>query len=285
LTELDNNYSDKGEPLKKIAIAALVILAASWLAYSYFYRPKIQEVKSYKMAIRNIELELKPILGEDIILQKGDDQIKIKALEDELAKLSEKIPTEKEVPYLIGNFVSEVGKELNIDYNLIEPQSIVDEGNYRRVPLKVEFTADLSSFYSYLSQLKNLPATVRVDSLSLKKTTAEKITVQLALSAFVMPGKEIKSRETTGTSPEFYKDMFALEAKTPATAPTTPQPAAGPPLTLQGFWRGSKTKAFINHNIVGIGEIIDGYTLVSISGNSVILTKNGKSYTLTLEKQ
>ncbi|MFA4858852.1 MAG: type 4a pilus biogenesis protein PilO [Candidatus Margulisiibacteriota bacterium] len=282
--EPDNTNTDKSGQLKKIGAFILVLLAAGWLSYSYFYRPKIQEINGYKMAIRNIELEMKPILGEDIILRKGDDKVKIKALEEELARLSEKIPTEKEVPYLIGNFVSEVGKELNVDYNLIEPQTIVDEGNYRRVPLKVDFTADLSSFYSYLSQLKNLPATVRVDGLFLKKTGTDKITVQLELSAFVMPGKEIKSRETAGVAPEFYKDIFALAAK-PSAALATPQPATGPALELQGFWRGNKVKAFINNNIVGIGDSLDGYTLVSIAGSSAVLTKNGKSYTLTLEKQ
>ena len=281
--ETDNTSQEKSDQLKKIAVAVIVMVAAGWLSYGYFYKPKIQEINGYRLVIKDIEREVAPILGEDIILQKGSDKVKIQALEDELARLSEKIPTDKEIPYLIGNFVSEVGKELNIDYNLIEPQAIINENNYRRVPLKVEFTTDLGNFYAYLSQLKNLPATVRIDSLSLDKITADKINVQLGLSAFVMAGKEIRSHEITGEAPTFYKDIFALETK-PAINSSAPQPESRPALTLQGFWRGNKTKAFINSNIVGIGEIIDGYTLDSITGNRAVLTKNGKSYTLTLEK-
>ena len=263
---------------QKIVAFVLVVFAAAWLLYSYVYKPKLQDLSHYQKTLLSVEMELKSILGEDVILKNGD-RAQIRALEEELRKLSRKIPTEKEVPYLIGKFITEIGQGLNVDYNYIEPQKIVSEGKYSRVPLKVEFTTDLPSFYSYLSQLKNLPSTVRVDNLSLAKTGEDILTVSMQLSAFVVPGKAPRSRELAGRNPSYYKNPFI----DPKTVEKDPDDEEG--LVLQGFWKGKTTKAFINNNIVAQGDTINGYNVISIYNNKVVLTKGGKSYTLTLKDE
>lgn len=274
---MENNDILNAPLWQKILAFVLVIFAAGWLLYSYVYKPKLQDLAHYQKTLLSVELELKSILGEDIIIKDGNSA-QIRALEEELRRLQRKIPTEKEIPYLVGKFITEVGQGLNIAYNFIEPQNIVSEGKYSRLPLKVEFTTDLPSFYSYLSQLKNLPSTVRVDNLLLAKTAEDVLTVNMQLSAFVVPGKASKSRETSGQAPAYYKNPFLTKEESELKDEESEEG-----LVLQGFWTGKKTKAFINNNIVAVGDIIQGYKVVSIYNNKVVLTKAGKSYTLTLE--
>lgn len=274
-------------PLWQKAVAvALIICALSWLCYSYVYRPKLVEIKDLRTKLKDIDLEMTMILGEKVVLKKGQEKVAL--LQKELEEMMKKIPTEQEVPFLLNQFISEIGKGLNIEYTAIEPKDLAKEGNYKILPLQVSFNSDYPIVTSYLSQLKSLPSTIRVDNLIIRRTLGSQaqpaqLEIGMNLSAFVMPGKAIKNTESEARPPLYFANPFE-ESQKAAVKPdgTQKKKISETGLILQGLWKGKETKVFINDKMVGIGDSVDGYKLISIKEDKVVVQKGGKRYTLPL---
>jgi Tfp pilus assembly protein PilO len=273
MNELINRYQN-------LIVAIFVVLAIAYGSYNYIYKPKLKEIDGLVSSLKMIDTEIMSIKGGDLLLK--DLRSAKDVLKKELADVSLRIPYEKESPYLINNFISVVGKGLNIDYNLIQPQAIVQEGKYKRLPLRVEFEGDYSNLNTYLSQLKNLPVTIRVDSMELKKITgSRKLSVILQLSAFVMPGGSINPNEKAvnqGRSFDpFYKPEYRAANKT-----TTAKRTDTIPLKYTGYWIGKRIQAIINDEVVKVGDTIQGYKVSKIYKDKVVLIKNGNTIELPL---
>ena len=264
---------------QKIVAVVLIVGVVVWGYYNFLYKPKVKKIESLKKQLHTVELELKLVAPPEMILKKGvdvRDLIKI-----ELDELMKKIPTEKEVPYIIKDLVTEVGKGLNIDYNLIKPGAVKPEGKYKRLPLTVDFFGDYSDLNLYLKELKKLPATIRIDKLNLNRTSKPpEIQVKMVMSAFVMPGGTSKKGEFRAERKAYLFDpFFKLEV---GKSETTKSEKQG--YELQGIWYGEKVKrAFINNKVLSIGDKIDGFIVSRITKEEVDLKKSGVIITLKLE--
>jgi hypothetical protein len=76
----------------------------------------------------------------------------------------------------------------------------------------------------------------------------------------------------------------AIVEKQENTAMNSNRPAT-PTLQLRATMQaGSRSLADISGKIIGIGQKIDGYRLVSVGERSVVLSKNGSSKTLSVDK-
>ena len=259
-------------------VGILVVLILIYGTYNYIYKPKIREIKSLQNSLKLINSEIMMIQGGDLLLKDLDAARAM--LKKELSEISVKIPQESETPYLINNFISVVGKGLNIDYNLIQPGDLAPEQRYKRLPLRVEFEGDYADLNSYLAQLKKLPVTIRVDTMDLHKLTGKKLAVRMLLSAFVLPGAKQKP---PGTLSEYYTvfDPF-YSASTARVKREGLKLEATTGLKYSGYWMGKNIKAIINDEVLTAGQSISGFEVLRIFKDRIILKKNSKLYELTL---
>jgi len=264
---------------QKVLAAVIVAGTVLWSYYNFLYMPKVREINSLRDTLTSMEREIDTIVPKETIIKEGLDIREI--VKNELEDLMKKIPTEQEVPFIIDDLLSKVGAGLNVDYKLIQPQPIVAEGNYSRLPLKVNFVSDYTDFNLYLKQLKKLPTTVRIDTLSLNKTvSAPKLVVDMALSAFVMPGAPPLPIENKVVEKRSYLfDPFFR----PTELPAGEKGPKGPLFVLEGIWRGRETRAIINDKILSEGGRIDGWELISVGKNEVNLGKEGRTLTIKFE--
>ncbi len=264
---------------QKILALALVASVAAWGYYNYFYMPKVTEIKSLKNTLRTVEQEIELITPPEETIKEGID---IKELiRREIERLMKKIPTEQEVPFIIDELISRVGRGLNIDYRLIQPQAIASEGKYKRLPLKINFVSDYTDLHLYMKELKALPATVRIDNLSLNKSSdPPKLMVNMTLSIFIMPGGRVTKKEEVARVKKpylfdpFFK-LFEVEVGEKGKKKT--------PLELQGIWKGKEYKVIINDEVLGVGGSIAGYELIEIKEKEITLLKDSKKFILKLE--
>jgi len=270
-------------PLWQKILAAIIIAGFTvWGYYNFLYVPKISEINSLKSTLRTVEQEIKLITPAGTVIKDGAD---IKELiKTEIEELMKKMPTEQEVPFIIDELISKVGAGLNIDYRLIQPQAIEKERNYMKLPLKISFITDYTDLHLYMRKLKSLPATVRIDSLSLNKTNAApNIMVDMRLSVFIMPGGGFTKKEEAAPErkPYLFDPFFKIfDLPTGEEGKKKKQEI---PLELQGIWKGRAVRAIINDKVLEIGDSVSGFELIEIGDRQVTVIKNNKSFILRIE--
>ena len=264
-------------------VAFAVMLVLLYGMNHYLYAPKIKEINDLKTSLKSIDDEINRVTEGPLPVK---DLNVVKAMiKSELSDLSAKVPSESETPYLINNFISVVGKGLNIDYNLIQPADLVLEQKYKRLPLHVEFTGTYADTNSYLAQLKLLPVTVRVDSMDMNKIPNQNVlTVSMSLSEFVLPGPSSKppgeEKGYTSMADPFYTETGNEETASAATAPKGVKQ-----LKYLGYVNGLVQMAIINDEVLKRGDSILGYKLLKIRRDNVSLTKNGAHYDIPIGKK
>lgn len=276
------NISDD---LKKIIAAIVIFAVLGYYVYNYVYKPKIKEIKNIQKTLSALEKEN----VDGTLPQQETDKEKI---QKEIEKMTEKIPGETEVPYLLEKFVSEVGKGTDIEYTLIEPQDMVVEKGYKRLPIKLEFLASYLEFDYYLRQLKDLPAAFRIDSLALARSgSANKLKVNMEISTFILPGK-VRETPTIALTEEAFASLYdpfsSSEVRSrpikERTLVAQSVKKAAKKLILQGIWLSDNPKAIISDKVLGIGESINGYEVTAIEEGKVTLVKYGKTTILEMRR-
>ncbi len=263
---------------QKVLAVVLIVAVASWGYYNFLYKPKVIKIDNLKSELRTIEMELKLIMPPETTLKKGVDVREI--IKKELEELMKKIPTEKEVPYIIKDFITDVGRGLDIDYSLIKPGGIKPEGKYKRLPLSVSFFSDYTDLNLYLKELKKLPTTIRIDKLHLSRTARlPELEIKMDMSAFVMPGGKPREEEFKAVrKPYLFDPFFKLEV---GEKDKKIRQKEG--LDLKGIWYGANVIAFIDDKMVKVGDEIDGFTVTRITKDKVTIKKGDQVITLTLE--
>ena len=260
--------------------ATIFLLAISWLFFTNMYQPKSKAINTIKKTLKSVDEEIATARNSSqTVIEKGQNADKL--IKDQLEKLIEKIPTEKEIPYLLNAFFAQIGSNQNIDYRFISPKELKSKGSYLEFPIDTSFQADYLDFNYFLKALKSLPSTIRIDMLQITKSPdPTKLRVDMSLTAFVIPDQpqKVLPKNDFGTS---YVDPFELQVAEKKLTAFKTQNYVG--LRLEGFWRGSETMAFINGKVVKVGESINGYRLVTIGDNSVTLTKAKRKVTIKLE--
>ncbi len=265
---------------QNLIMGALIALVLVYGTYNYIYKPKVLEIKSLQNSLKLIDNEINLMPQGNLMLK---DMIAAKAmLNEQLNELSKKVPSEVDTPYLLNNYISVVGNGLNIDYNLIQPGGLATEQNFKRLPFTVEFQGDYANLNLYLAQLKRLPVTIRVDTLELNKLSGtKKLDVRMALSAFVMPGGPAKATAEIKGGPFIYDPFYTERSAKPVrTGYETVKN-----LKYSGYWIGKQMEAIINDEIYGTGQSIQGFQIVNISKDKVLLKKNEKMFELPMEKK
>jgi len=249
--------------------------------------PKAESISLLQQTLKKIDRQINAIFGEEVTLRGGAEQQE--KILSQLEKLSAQIPSEKDIPRIMDDVVTRAAKELKIDFQLIEPQPLQTEGNYKRLPLKLILRSNYYDFISYLTQLSELSTIISIDSLKLLKSAEEpdRIEVEMSLSLFVMPyapGEKMPAEKAVAP-PSIVIDPFTKKAEAGLEKKLAVQArqAYERALKLQGIWKGKEISAFINGKLVKAGDSINGYTVSRIKDKEVVLTKKGKQYILTLK--
>ena len=273
-------------------VAVVVTLVLLYGINNYLYKPKFMEINKLKASLKQLNDEITKITGGPLPIK--DTNVIRTMMRKELDDLSAKMPSEGDTPYLINNFISDIGKGLNIDYTTIQPSSLVDEQQFKRLPLHVEFSGTFADLNSYLEQLKQLPVTVRVDTMDLTKVTDKNLlNVNMALSEFVLPGPSTKpassgTEESNGVSllkDPFYVPTEKSSAAVESAAVAAPAPKGIKAMRYMGYVNGVVQRAIINDDVLKAGDTILGYKLLKIRKDSVTLTKDGENYELQIGKK
>jgi Tfp pilus assembly protein PilO len=275
MEEFLNKYRDA----LMIVVIALVLCYGT---YTYVYKPKMNEINNLTGSLRMINLEIRSEKGGDMLLKDPNQARDL--LQQSLAEIAKRVPSETDVPYILHNFVSIVGKNLSVSYNLIQPGNVVDESNYKRLPLRIEMETDYGNLNAFLSQLKNLPVTARVDELTLTKVPlSDRLSVAINLSMFLMPGGSARPDVPPPIMGRVY-DPFYMAADKPLVANESRKIESSTGLKYSGYWIGREFRAIINDTVVKAGEKVLGYTVVKISKEKVVVSKDKKIYDVMLEK-
>jgi Tfp pilus assembly protein PilO len=267
---------------QKILLVFIVFTGLFWFSYNYLFKEPLREVKELTIKLVHIDLELMSMLGPRVEVKKGEE---MKAnLEKELRGMVQTIPTEAEIPFLLNQFVTQVGKGLNVEYTAIEPRGVVPRKGYAVLPIQVSFTSEFPGVTAYINQLNSLPTTIKIDNLVINRLDGNppRLDVGMNLSAFVISGKPEKDIKVSAKSPQFHSDPFLEKDTASVETDLAKGVSLAGDFVLQGFWKGNKIKAFINDQIVGVGDSIEGYKVIKISGNQVKLKKGKDTITLTL---
>ncbi len=290
---------------QKILLVILFFAAISWISYNYLLKSKFEELSKLKKSFEDLNAEVSSLGEKNVQL---DTESINKEIAKRLSEISEKAPSEVDLPYIIEKFIFESLKGLDIEYTFVQPQQAVKEDSFKRVPINIDISAKFEPLTQYIQRLENMPFTIRIDNMDISKSPevldkngqkiedSQTLIVKLTISLFAMPGgtSTLGSVESTPNISQiplnnpFFENEFsskevnisAQKYKTPVKTKRT-RPRKIYPI-LKGIYKGETTKAFINDSIYGVGDIINGYIITQIADNFVVLTKDGKAYTLKL---
>ena len=141
------------------------------------------------------------------------------------------------------------------------------------------------------------------------------LAMDLDLSVFVFPGgeenegKKVLPSLLSSLRDPFYSNLFVQEnlrslqalSGFPATmeavaadvdvdkkereASQPPSPKKEVSFHYEGYWRGRQPKAFVNGDLVGLGEKVEEYKVVQIDEQQVVLEKGSEEKILYLERE
>lgn len=274
---------------QKIGLAAGLIVLIGWFSYTYLLKDKIKEMSDLKVSVDMIQREVKALGGKDVTVDSASINKEISKKMDEISR---KIPSEADSPYMLDKFIAELLKGLDIDYTFIQPLAPVKEDVFKRIPINIDMTAKFEPFNMYLQRIETLPITVRIDQVDISKNPDEPqlLNVKLSLSVFVMPGAPSATQEAYPNMAQIpnIDPFFEQELKTEKELKKiqTQKPVKKKPKTVlpkfKGIYKGENTKAFINNELFGVGDVVDDYIITKITDRYVIVTRNGIGYTLKL---
>ncbi|MFH1347988.1 MAG: type 4a pilus biogenesis protein PilO [Candidatus Margulisiibacteriota bacterium] len=277
----------------------LLIMVLGFILYQALITPKRKGINSLNKNLRNIELQISDILGEEVVLRGGAEEEE--QMQKFLDKLILQIPSEKDIPRIINQLLTNAGKGLKIEYTLIQPQKLLPKGRYKQVPIELKFITNYDHFKLYLSQLKALPEVFKIETLDMRRMPGQPdhLSVHLRVAAFVIPGIVEDKLDAMGKEPapppkqaSPFRPKEVKQQTSPADEPPDETPFEDEiqeaPLHLQGIMQtvrdGKPIKAaIINDGIVYVDDIIEGYRVINVKENYVALKKGSKTKILKLE--
>jgi Tfp pilus assembly protein PilO len=274
---------------QKILVTALIALTVIWASYNFILKNRIKQLSSAKDLLSSIEKEINLIIPKDII--PGKDGNENKLIEKKLEETGKKLPSETSIPYLMQDFIAGSSRDLKINYDLVQPSSLVSEQKYKRLPISIELSCDFNNLNLYLMRLESLPMMVRIDQLDISKDNNSKmLDARLMVSAFVIPDTRAGSVREKVVMPSIpksdpffsHKTISGATGEVSAQKPRVKKRTKTSLLQFKGVFGDKEPLVFLNDQVVGIGGVVNGFKVIGIRENSVVVKRSGKTYTLRL---
>lgn len=263
--------------IQKFGILFAAVIAVLFAEYQFYFKGIFNELNKLKSEYHFVETEIKANIPENI---RGTDTESARiAISKELAEMSQKIPGEDELPQVIQGFIKDSSKNAIIDYKELYPSTLVEEDDYKKLTISAKFSSDFSNFVNYLENLELMPLIIRVDDLSFDEDPKlHLINAKIGISTFF--GKA--GIRTAAIKEEISESKEAVKKEPKKKSRRIAKKRFIPPLYYRGFFKGTITKAFINDELLSVGEKIDGFLINEIAENYIIVSKGEKSYTLKI---
>jgi len=268
---------------------ALIALAVMWAFYNFLLKDKIKQLSQSRELLSSIEKEINIIIPKDILTGKSGSTNQI--IEQKLKETSKKLPSEIDIPYLMQDFISSSSSGLKLNYDLVQPSPLISEQKYKRLPISIALSCDFSNLNLYLMRLESLPMMVRIDQIDISKDAGTKLlSARLMVSAFVMPsagGPPLREKIVMPNVPKFdpfFSERASSGSSQEFSASKSParKKKKASLLKFKGVFKGKETSAFLNDQIVKVGESVNDFMVVKITDKSIVVSKSGKRYTIRL---
>lgn len=237
---------------QKFLLVGLGTFLLFYFVYQTFFKDLWHNYRNAGKELQAIEYNIRTsnIIIKDLpLLQKKKKLIQ--------KKLNRYLPSEKRSTYLFSTLVKKNGLSLLS----LKPLATESQQFWTKHRYSILLSGSLSAFQNFLKKLSSSSVAHQINSLQLQKK-GTKYSIIFDLDLYSIPDKLYKARQVT-------KRRSAL--------------------TLQGFWnKGGVSKAFINNKLVGLGEHIGNYRLISISEKYKTAVvrglKTNRKYTLKVLK-
>lgn len=186
--------------------------------------------------------------------------------------------TEGDIPYIIRQLISALPKGLKLEIRKITPQKIKPVGNLKKFGVEEEIVARPQDLEEYLGRLSKIKTPVYVDRVVVKKVDDKTIAAKAYLAFLLVSG---------GASVSASEEVVFYEPKKKEAAVSVPtykkKEVVSKPPSLQGIWSGEKKQVILDDKILGVGDSVNGFTVLDIQDDYVVVKKGPQKTYLKFE--
>ncbi|MDO8427341.1 MAG: type 4a pilus biogenesis protein PilO [Deltaproteobacteria bacterium] len=177
---------------KREFIAALALIAFSFISYKLVYLRNISEIARTEARINGARSDIEKIEAEtraagNLSKTAAEAAANLKLLEERLRSLKERLPSDKQVSRLLSEF-SENDTGRGIRIVSIKPLPPEEKGALSRLPFQITMEARFIPFGDYLERVEKMPRLIIVDNFMIepKEENSATLRTQVYLSAYIM---------------------------------------------------------------------------------------------------
>ncbi len=292
LKDIFNNGFKNLSPRNRRRVIILGAVILCWVYFSVFLKPGINRVSELKKQSRQARKQLDSLVGQFPDPQKARAQLKdfnkeLIDIKTRTKQIEGGLLSASSAPALLKELIKDAqGKK--IDFQTVKQTIEPDKSGFSKLSIELEFDATYRDMLIYLAAIEGVSNFVKIEGIDLvqsKSDPANLVSVSLKLSALLSPG----SQGGGGLSLSAGQEPRAIELK---RSPLTPSIKIGRAKEMKGIkitgitYRkaAGASSAIINDTVVKEGDEIEGYKVVSISPESVVISDGSESETLTVER-
>ncbi len=180
-----------------ILVVGVAMLCALILYWQFFYAPKAAEVSAISEKVKDLDINIKE---EEARRQAQGYEKEIAKIQAEVSRLSDKFPSQNELPSLFQELFNQADK-FKIEIITLEPDKPAvyktqgDEKTgliFNKVPLKIQLRATYKLLAEFLKVLYENPKfafsfdDLKIDKKQSQDIKATKLEIDLVLGAFIL---------------------------------------------------------------------------------------------------
>lgn len=264
-TKLNINIGDF-----KIWLATLVPFVVSGIIFQTGTLRQIKDISKMRNEVRFSNVEF--ATSKDKANELARLKIELSETESKINDYKKGILNPDETPEFL-NILSKIADESGIKFINISPKPVKDAGFCMAMPVRIEFESSYTAFIEYLFKVEQLPGLMKVDNLS-SNSAAEGQIIKAALSSIFFVNKDsgliretkldaisFKRYPYIETSPFIYAEKRTRDVSL----------SSKKGLELTAVVSGEACVCIINGQICHVEDEIDGYKVVEIRNDRVVL--------------
>ncbi|MBI5238660.1 MAG: type 4a pilus biogenesis protein PilO [Deltaproteobacteria bacterium] len=178
--------------LKREAVFLTLSLISTVVFYRFVYIPGVRELGAVESQMKSTRIEMDKIkneiqAAEDMRKSVADAARSLKAADEKLKYLQERLPTGKSISTILRE-ISGGAERTELRIVTIKPLPSEEKGALIRLPFQITLQSRFISFGEYLERIEGLERVMIVDNFMIeaKDDSAPAVTSQVYLSAYIM---------------------------------------------------------------------------------------------------
>ena len=269
---------------QRALIMGLVLVVVANLYIQLIYKPTSRRLKAYKVQLQKaggrleeLESKLPDLTGQRSHIETLS--VEFKKVEDQIKEMEEALVSRGHTTQLLGELTNQASS-LDIDFDSIRQRIDRHEG-YSRFFVELKFNAPYRDIANYVRRLEAISPYLIVEEIDVSEPekAGKAIAVRLVLSTLLSEAYAPEAFKAPSETPPVEMDR---EIFVPSKKPVSKARRAE--LKLMGVsWRGDKSTAIINNEVVRTGEKVDDLEVKQILPESVVLTDGVEDFVISIE--